>query len=138
MAEALGDPLLAQTGYWQLEAEQGRYRAAWGALGLSEARMLDIARDFSAAMPNPPQGPKALDGAMQRAAKAVQPKATRHSGARPLAARVHVPIDERVSFWREQLTSGRYVPPSALSAEVRACLIHRGHFTEGFLRGRGL
>lgn len=136
MAEAFGEPSLAESGYWPIEARDGRYREAWTALGLTEAQMIATARAFALEKPDLPQGPRALGPAMARAAKnASGSKSSRRSRG---AESPRASLDERVEFWRKRLTGSGYIAPNAISSEVRGALLARGHVTEAQLRKRGV
>lgn len=129
IAEALGDPEIAERTWWAHEAEHGHRIAAWRALGLSDVQILEVARQHGLDYPDPPRGPKALDRAMGRAAA----KAAKNGAARPRAGTAEV-----VDYWRGLLASDRYIAPSALTSTTRRLLIAKGVATHESLRARGL
>jgi len=128
MVEALGDPTLAQAGYWQLEARNGHFRRTWADLGLSEPQMLAVAQGWSQNNLHPPQGPKAMGAAMARLSR---------GAAKPQAGVRSTPA-ERVAFLVDWLRKGTYVPPSALTSDSRQRIVAGGFFTDQELRSRGL
>ena len=113
-------------------------------LGLSEDRIIETATETRRDHPAPPDGPKALDRAMERAAKrdaqaAVakssdqtakrQPKRT--DGTRPGA-------DELTAFYVDMVNSDRYLPANTISNTLRDAMLARGLVTPERLRARGV
>lgn len=128
IAQALNAPEIVQTPWWRAEANHGTWITPWRELGLIDDAIVAVAKRFGAEKPTPPQGPKALDLAMQRAAK------SRH----PTGERSHAPLEDRVRFWAGMLRDNRYIAPSALTQQVRRALVAKGHATEEDLRRKGL
>lgn len=113
-------------------------------LGLTEDRIIETATETRRDHPAPPDGPKALDRAMERAAKrdqqvaAASPKAPtgkrqpkRTEGARPSA-------DELAAFYADMVNSDRYLPANAISNTIRDAMLSRGLVTPERLRARGV
>ena len=113
-------------------------------LGLTEDRIIETATETRRDHPAPPDGPKALDRAMERAAKrdaqaaATSPKAPadkrqskRTEGARPSA-------DKLAAFYADMVNSDRYLPANAISNTIRDAMLTRGLVTPERLRARGV
>jgi len=109
-------------------------------LGLSEDRIIEIATESRADHPNPPDGPKALDRFMERAAQrdaqaAVTPKAKRpkkqETAPRPSA-------DDLAAFYADLVNSDRYLPANTISNTTRDAMLARGLVTPERLRMRGV
>jgi hypothetical protein len=137
---ALGfEPDARLPGWWQgWPAREHVWR--WQTdLGLSEASILEAAEASRQEHPEPPDGPKALDRVMQRAAqrkadeasrKRRKPKAATGPETRPIA---DLPV-----FYAEMVKSDRYLPVSAISNSMRDAMLARGLVTAERLRERGI
>lgn len=99
--------------------------------GLSEDRVLDVARKFRSEKPERPQGPKALDRAMERAARAAGKSAKKKSG--PAAT-----DDEIAAHYAEWINSDRFIPANAISGRIIQLVLDRGLVTRERLIERGL
>lgn len=137
IVSAVGHPDLASRPFWKLEAEKGAFITAWRGLGLSDAQILEAAQAHAADMPEPPNGPKGLDRAMARKARGDAPGSS-SAGGRRVVERKYTPLQERVAYFADLLSSGRYVAPSAITSTMREALIRGGHVSEDDLRRRGL
>jgi len=151
LLEALGfPPNAARPGWWQGADARGHVRRWHDDLGLSEIEILRLARDSRFDHPAPPDGPKALDRIMARAASV---KTTAHT---------QTPARGRTSLWgatsksrgckktqsslsvdpatlyAEWIHSDRYLPPSAISNSIRDQMLARGLVTVERLRERGI
>jgi hypothetical protein len=126
--------------WWQGWPPREHIRRWRDDLGLSEARILQVAaatrKDHSA----PPDGPKALDRAMQRAARsaewstcAADKRRKRGSSSTPPPSE-----DELAAFYAGIVNADGYLPPSAISNRVREVLLARGLVTPERLRMRGV
>ena len=109
-------------------------------LGLTEDRIIETAIETRADHPNPPDGPKALDRFMERAAQrdaqaAVTPKAKRpkkqETAPRPSA-------DDLAAFYADLVNSDRYLPANTISNTTRDAMLARGLVTPERLRMRGV
>lgn len=137
IVSAVGHPDLVTRPFWKLEAENGSFIEAWRAMGLTDAAILEAARSHAADMPAPPNGPKGLHRAMERKARGNTHVSTAQKRPKQ-TERKHTPLQERVAYFANLLSSGRYVPPSAITSTTRTALIKGGHITEDELRRRGL
>ncbi|OIQ07215.1 MAG: GntR family transcriptional regulator [Rhodobacteraceae bacterium CG2_30_10_405] len=109
-------------------------------LGLTEDRIIETATETRRTHPNPPDGPKALDRFMERAAQrdaqaAVTPKAKRpkkqETAPRPSA-------DDLAAFYADLVNSDRYLPANTISNTTRDAMLARGLVTPERLRMRGV
>ena len=113
-------------------------------LGLSEDRIIETATETRRDHPAPPDGPKALDRAMERAARrdaqgaATSPKPpigkrqpSRADAPRPSA-------DELAAFYADMVNSDRFLPANTISNTQRDAMLARGLVTPERLRARGV
>jgi hypothetical protein len=113
-------------------------------LGLSEARILDVATETRGDHPNPPDGPKALDRAMERAAQrdalvgADAAKSQKLKRASKTEQTPRPSADDLAAFYAELVNSDRYLPVSAISNTTRDAMLARGLVTNERLRMRGV
>ena len=113
-------------------------------LSLSEKRIIETATETRRDHPSPPDGPKALDPAMEWAARrgaqvaAASPKPT--TGKRQ-SSRANAPRpnnDEKAAFYAYIVNSDRYLPANAISNILRDAMLARGRVTPERLRARGV
>ena len=108
-------------------------------LGLTEAEIVAATRDTSKDHPEPPDGPKALDLAMQRAAQRKTEDAGKKRRKRKTDAAPAVkPIVDLPVFYADIINSDRYLPVSAINNTVRDAMLGRGLVTAERLRMRGV
>jgi len=113
-------------------------------LGLSEGRIIETAIETRGAHPNPPDGPKALDRFMERAAQrdtmaaegATKSKTLKRTSKADRASRPSA--DDLAAFYAELVNSDRYLPVSAISNTTRDTMLARGLVTPERLRMRGV
>ena len=116
---------LTAPGKWWTGQAARKHVAKWLDLGLTEDRILEVARKSRERQPEAPQGPKALDGMMEAAAAAPAP-------SKPASA------DAVLGFWAEKLQGAAYVAPSSLSISTANELLRRGLVAIDDLRRRGI
>jgi len=145
LLKALGiDPNGTLPAWWQGWPAKAHVRRWIDDLGLTEDRIIETATETRRDHLAPPDGPKALDRAMERAAKrdaqvaAASPKPPtgkrqpkRIEGARPSA-------DELAAFYADMVNSDRYLPANAISNTIRDAMLSRGLVTPERLRARGV
>lgn len=120
--------------WWHGDGARAHVSRWIGSLGLSEDRVLDVARLFRAEKPERPQGPKALDRAMERAARVDRAGSKRAgSGKRGPASE-----DEQATFYADWVNSDRYLPHNAVSSRMARSLVERGLVTLERLKARGV
>ena len=135
---ALGLDAAALPGWWQgwpprLHVQRWREK-----LGLSQDEIVAVATASRSEHPEPPDGPKALDRAMQRAVlRKTQGRAERHRKAKPAAVKPATIIDLAV-YYADFLNSGRYVAASSIKNTLRDEMLGRGLVTPELLRQRGI
>ncbi|MGO4917798.1 helix-turn-helix domain-containing protein [Pseudogemmobacter sp. W21_MBD1_M6] len=114
-------------------------------LGLSEDQVIEVARETRHTHPAPPDGPKALDRAMERAARR-DAEAANHATASDRAARRQRkrdagprPSDDRLAaFYADMVNSDRFLPANAISSAMCGLMLARKLVTPEQLRLRGV
>ncbi len=113
-------------------------------LGLSEDRILEVATATRRDHPNPPDGPKALDRFMERAAQrdaqaaAAEAKPQRPRRSRKVDLTPRPSADDLAAFYADLVNSDRYLPVSTISNTTRDAMLVRGLVTPERLRMRGV
>ena len=113
-------------------------------LGLSEDRIIETATESRGDHPNPPDGPKALDRFMERAAQrdalAATAIANGKKAKRPSKCEVKPPLsdDEKAAFYAKMVNADGYLPQSVISNTIRDAMLVRGLVTPERLRQRGV
>lgn len=149
LLKALGLDPAALPGWWQGWPPRAHVRRWIDDLGLDEAAIIAVAGASRRDHPEPPDGPKALDRAMQRTALRLKqisaaiakagaaggdgktPHRKRDDGPRPSD-------DEQAAFYAELVNSDRFLPPSTISNTMRDAMLGRGLVTPERLRERGI
>jgi len=145
---ALGLAPTALPGWWQGWPPREHVRRWRDDLGLDEETIIAVAEVSRRDHPEPPDGPKALDRAMQRAAQRLKqtgaPIAQRGSatgGETRRRKRDDGPRrsdDELAAFYADLVNSDRFLPPSTISNTMRDAMLTRGLVTVERLRARGV
>ena len=136
---ALGLDPAALPGWWQGSPPQLHVQRWRTELGLTEAEIITAAKDTRHDHPEPPDGPKALDRAMQRAAQRKTEGAGRKRRKRKTdPAPTAKPFVDLPVFYAEIINSDRYLPVSAINNTVRDAMLGRGLVTAERLRMRGV
>ncbi|MBD9529147.1 helix-turn-helix domain-containing protein [Paracoccus sp. PAR01] len=136
---ALGLEPAALPSWWQgwpprLHAQRWRDE-----LGLTEAEIIATARASRNGHPQPPDGPKALDRAMQRAAqRKVEDAAGKRRNSRAAPAPAAAPTTDLPAFYADLVNSDRFLPTSMISNSMRDAMLARGLVTAERLRKRGV
>ncbi|MGR3250169.1 MAG: helix-turn-helix domain-containing protein [Paracoccus sp. (in: a-proteobacteria)] len=144
LLDALGlDLEAALPAWWQGWPAREHVRRWISDLGLTEDRIVALARDSRETHPEPPDGPRALDRLMERAArtaKAPPPSEGDHRrkrkskpGDAPRAS-----LDEIAGFYAGMVNGEGYLPSNAISNTVRDAMLERGLVTAQRLRERGV
>ncbi|WP_426036680.1 helix-turn-helix domain-containing protein [Cypionkella sp. TWP1-2-1b2] len=113
-------------------------------LGLSEARIIETATESRSDHPNPPDGPKALDRFMERAARrdaiTAAANANGKKAKRQSKCEVKLPLsdDEKAAFYAKMVNADGYLPQSVISNTIRDAMLARGLVTPERLRQRGV
>jgi hypothetical protein len=127
--------------WWQGWPARQHVRRWIDDLGLSTDRIIEVASDSRGDHPNPPDGPKALDRFMERAAQRdVQEAANSVKARRSRKAHGKPPPspDELAAFYAAKVNSDEYLPPSMISAAMCGLMLERGLVTPERLRMRGV
>jgi hypothetical protein len=130
--------------WWQGQPARLHVRRWIDDLGLSEDRIIEVATETRRDHPNPPDGPKALDRFMERAAgRDAQATAAAANPRRPKRPREghNVPrpsADELAAFYAGLVNSDGFLPPSMISISMRDAMLARGLVTAERLRMRGV
>jgi hypothetical protein len=113
-------------------------------LGLSEDRIVEVATESRGDHPNPPDGPKALDRFMERAAQRDALAATEIANCKKAKrlrkGEVKAPLsdDEKAAFYAKMVNADGYLPQSVISNTIRDAMLVRGLVTPERLRQRGV
>jgi len=111
---------------------------------LTEGRIVEIATETRCDHPNPPDGPKALDRFMERAARrdvqtaASNAKSRKRKQARTADSTPRPSPEELAAFYAELVNSDKYLPASMISNVMRDAMLARGLVTPDRLRMRGV
>ncbi|CUH61612.1 helix-turn-helix domain-containing protein [Thalassobacter stenotrophicus] len=144
LLKALGfDPDGPLPGWWQGWPPREHVRRWIGELRLSEAEILETAGTSRQDHPEPPDGPKALDRLMQRAAqRKTTSKGSKGQDGKRLrgkAASGPAPsIDELAAFYAKRVKGAGYLPPSMISTAMCQAMLERELVTHDQLRMRGV
>jgi hypothetical protein len=133
------DPSSDLPGWWQgwpPRVHVRRWRDEWG---LSEDRILDVARRSRDAHPAPPDGPKALDRAMERALRAGKTPSG-HKGSQSAFTPSTPPPSASgvVTHYATWVNGESFLPTSAITNTMRDRLIASGLVTRERLYERGI
>lgn len=127
--------------WWQGAPARTHVRRWTDDLGLSEGRIIEVATETRRDHPNPPDGPKALDRFMERAAQRdaldaanfVKAKRSSKAQGKPPPGR-----NELAAFYAAKVNSDEYLPPSMISNATCEAMLARGLVTPERLRMRGV
>jgi len=149
LLRALGLDPTALPGWWQGWPPREHVRRWRDDLGLDEAAIIEVAEESRKTHPEPPDGPKALDRAMQRVAQRLKQtgaavprkgpvsgngksrRRKRDDGPRPSD-------DQLAAFYAELVNSDRFLPANTISNTMRDAMLTRGLVTAERLRERGV
>ena len=136
---ALGLDPAALPGWWQGWPPRLHVQRWRDELGLTEAEIIAAAEASRQEHPEPPDGPKALDRAMQRAAqRKVEDAGRKRRKPKTAPAPAAKPITDLPAFYADLVNSDRYLPVSAISNTMRDAMLARGLVTPERLRERGV
>ncbi len=136
---ALGLDPTALPGWWQgwpprVHVQRWRYE-----LGLSEAEIVATAEASRKEHPDPPDGPKALDRAMQRAAqRKVQDAGGTKRKLKAALTPAAKPITDLPAFYAELVNADSYLPIISITNTMRDAMLARQLVTPERLRLRGV
>ncbi|OYU38917.1 MAG: GntR family transcriptional regulator [Pseudorhodobacter sp. PARRP1] len=130
--------------WWQGSPARLHVRRWIKDLGLTEDRIIETATETRGDHPNPPDGPKALDRFMERAAQrdalAATTIANGKKAKRQRTGEVKLPLsdDEKAAFYARMVNADGYLPQSVISNTIRDAMLVRGLVTPERLRQRGV
>ena len=113
-------------------------------LGLSAVRIIETALETRADHPNPPDGPKALDRFMERAAQRYAQAAAENAKGQTVRRQrkrdeqPRLSDDEKAAFYAKMVNSDGFLPVSAITNTIRDAMLVRGLVTPERLRQRGV
>ncbi len=137
---ALGLDAAALPGWWQGWPPREHVRRWRDDLDLDEDVILAVAEASRRDHPDPPDGPKALDRAMERAAQAARRPASGGGGTRR-RKRDDAPTpgdDDLAAFYAGMVNADGFLPPSMIGNAMRDAMLSRGLVTAERLRERGV
>lgn len=114
--------------WWQVDGAKAHV-AGWIADGLSVDEVILEIRSFVARMPDPPEGPKALDKAMSRAVRAKRKTPSKEAPADRAAF---------LALMADWVNGDKYLPGSAVTPSLGRELIEAGLITKERARARGV
>lgn len=130
--------------WWQGWPARTHVRRWTQDLGLSKDRIIETAAETRADHPNPPDGPKALDRFMERAAgrdaqaTIATSKGTKAKRRRKADAAPRPDDDELAAFYAAKVNSDSFLPTSMISNAMCTAMLARGLVTPERLRQRGV
>lgn len=116
--------------YWTAKSAR-LHVEKWLAAGLTEEQVLTAARASRVKHPEPPNGPKALDGFMEQAA--AKPHGQASSPQAPAATQA-----EKMAFWAKNINGTGFIAASAITPTMASALVSAGLVTRERLRERGI
>lgn len=136
---ALGLDATALPGWWQGWPPRLHVQRWRDELGLTAAEIVAAADASRQEHPEPPDGPKALDRAMQRAAqRKVEAAGRKRRKPKVAPAPAAKPITDLPAFYANLVNLDGYLPVSAISNTMRDTMLNRGLVTPERLRLRGV
>lgn len=130
--------------WWQGWPARTHVRRWRDDLGLTEDRIIETATETRRDHPNPPDGPKALDRFMERAAQReaqasdadVSGQKAKRQRKRDVGPRPS--DDELAAFYAQMVNSDDFLPANTISNTMRDAMLTRGLVTPERLRMRGV
>lgn len=139
LLDALGLDATALPGWWQGWPPRLHIQRWRDKLGLTEAEIVAVAEASRQEHPEPPDGPKALDRAMQRAAqRKVEDAGRKRRKPKAAPAPATTPITDLPAFYADLINAKGYLPVSAIKNTMRDAMLARGLVTPERLRERGI
>ena len=145
LLKALGfNPKGVLPAWWQGKSAKANVRRWGGDLELSEDQILEIAAETRREHPTPPDGPRALDRAMERAAVRHRSPPSGVSGSKRHRGKDRTQTDSRASlgeqleFYSGMVNSDKYLPQNMISSGMCDAMLAHGLVTPERLRMRGV
>jgi hypothetical protein len=130
--------------WWQGWPARTHVRRWIDHIGLSRKRIIEVAVETRADHPNPPDGPKALDRFMERAAQRdaqtaiATAKSQKAKRRRKREDAPRLSDDEKAVFYANMVNADGFLPVSAINNSIRDLMLARGLVTPERLRLRGV
>jgi hypothetical protein len=130
--------------WWQGWPARTHVRRWIDDLGLSQKRIIETATETRTDHPNPPDGPKALDRFMERAAQRdaqatiANTKSQKSKRRRNRVDPPRLSDDEKAAFYAKMVNADGFLPVSAINNSIRDLMLVRGLVTPERLRMRGV
>ena len=130
--------------WWQGWPARTHVRRWIDDIGLSRKRIIEVALETRTDHPNPPDGPKALDRFMERAAQRDAQTAVANAKSQKAKRRrkredtPRLSDDEKAAFYAKMVNADGYLPVSAINNSIRDLMLARGLVTPERLRLRGV
>jgi len=144
LVAALGLDPARLPGWWQGWPARLHVRRWLDDLGLSENRVIEVATESRADHPNPPNGPKALDRFMERAAQRDAQTAIATANSQKAKRRrkredpPRISDDEKAAFYAKLVNADGFLPVSSINNSIRDLMLVRGLVTPERLKMRGV
>ena len=130
--------------WWQGAPARAHVRRWIDDLGLSKDRIIEVATETRCDHPNPPDGPKALDRFIERAAQrdaktdAAGASSLKTRNIRKAQGKPQPSADELAAFYAAKVNSDEYLPQNMISTAMCGLMLERGLVTPDRLRMRGV
>ncbi|MDO5758364.1 MAG: helix-turn-helix domain-containing protein [Rhodobacterales bacterium] len=130
--------------WWQGWPARTNVRRWRDEIGLSEDRIIEVATQTRNDHPKPPDGPKALDRFMERAAQRDAQAAIENASGRKAKRQRKCDVgpppspDELAEFYAAKVNSDEYLPNGMISTAMCSLMLARGLVTAERLRLRGV
>jgi len=130
--------------WWHGESAKANVRRWGDELGLSEEQILEVAAETRREHPVPPDGPRALDRAMERASVRHRSPSGGVSSSKRYRGRGEPQTDSRASlerqleFYSGMVNSDEYLPQNMISNRMCNAMLAHGLVTPERLRMRGV
>jgi len=130
--------------WWQGWPARTHVRRWVDDIGLSQKRIIQTATETRTDHPNPPDGPKALDRFMERAAQRDAQAAIANAKGQKAKRRrkreepPRISDDEKAAFYAKLVNADGFLPVSSINNSIRDLMLVRGLVTPERLRMRGV
>ena len=145
LLKALGfDPEGVLPAWWQGKSAKANVRRWGDDLGLDEDHILEVATETRGNHPTPPDGPRALDRAMERASQRHRSppdgvsRSKRYRGRDRTQADSRSNLEDQLEFYSGMVNSDKYLPQNMISSHMCDAMLAHGLVTPERLRMRGV
>jgi len=145
LLKALGfDPEGVLPAWWQGQSAKANVQRWRDDLGLDEDQILEVATETRREHPTPPDGPRALDRAMERAAVRHRSSpdgvsmSKRYRGKNRGQTDSRASLERQLEFYSGMVNSDEYLPKNMISSGMSDAMLAHGLVTPERLRMRGV